>query len=98
GTLRRSLGAIKPGGKIGLIGVLSQPTGDFNPMMILARRANVQGISVGSTQMFEAMNRAIAANNIKPVIDRVFSFSEVRAAYQHLQSARHFGKVVVSLA
>ena len=98
GTLRRSLGAIKPGGKIGLIGVLSQPTGDFNPMMILARRANVQGISVGSTQMFEAMNRAITANHIKPVIDEVFAFSEVRAAFQHLQSATHFGKVVVSLA
>jgi threonine dehydrogenase-like Zn-dependent dehydrogenase len=36
----------------------------------LLRRANVQGISVGSTQMFEAMNRAIAANGIKPVIDK----------------------------
>jgi len=98
GTLMRSLGAIKPGGRIGLIGVLSQPTGDFNPMVILAKRANVQGISVGSTQMFEAMNRAITANHIKPVIDEVFAFSEVRAAFQHLQSATHFGKVAVSLA
>jgi NADPH:quinone reductase-like Zn-dependent oxidoreductase len=38
----------------------------------------VQGISVGSTQMFQAMNRAIEANGIKPVIDKVFGFDEVQ--------------------
>jgi NADPH:quinone reductase-like Zn-dependent oxidoreductase len=97
GTFMRSLGAIKVGGKIAMIGVLTQPTGDFNPMMILGRRANVQGISVGSTQMFEAMNRAIAANSIKPVIDKVFPFTDAKAAFHHLQSAKHFGKVVISL-
>lgn len=96
GTLRRSLGAIRPGGKVAVIGVLSEPA-PFNPMVILAKRASVQGISVGSTQMFEAMNRAIAVNGIRPVIDKVFGFDEVRAAYEHLQSAKHFGKVVVSL-
>ena len=47
-------------------------------------RANIQGISVGSTQMFEALNRAIAANGIKPVIDKVFGFDDVKAAYQHM--------------
>jgi NADPH:quinone reductase-like Zn-dependent oxidoreductase len=97
GTFMRSLGAIKIGGKISMIGVLTQPSGEFNPMMILGKRANVQGISVGSTQMFEAMNRAIAANNIKPAIDRVFPFTDVKAAFHHLQSAKHFGKVVISL-
>ncbi len=97
GTFMRSLGAIKVGGKIAMIGVLTKPTGDFNPMMILGRRANVQGISVGSTQMFEAMNRAIAANSIKPVIDKVFPFTDVKAAFHYLQSAKHFGKVVISL-
>ncbi len=97
GTFMRSLGAIKVGGKIAMIGVLSQATADFNPMMILGKRANVQGISVGSTQMFEAMNRAITANNIKPVIDKVFPFADVKSAFHHLQSAKHFGKVVISL-
>ena len=96
GTFPRSLGAIKPGGKIGMIGVLTQ--GESNPLMILAKRANVQGISVGSTQMFEAMNRAIAVNGLKPVIDKVFPFAATREAFRHLESARHFGKIVISLA
>ncbi len=98
GTFMRSLGAIKVGGKISMIGVLSQPQGEFNPMMILGKRANIQGISVGSTQMFEAMNRAIAVNSLKPAIDKVFPFNETRAAFNYLKSAAHFGKVVISLA
>ena len=94
GTLARSLRAIRVGGKITMIGVLSGAA-EINPMLIFSRRANVQGISVGSTQMFEAMNRAIAASGLKPIIDKVFTFGETPAAYRHLQSAQHFGKVVI---
>jgi NADPH:quinone reductase-like Zn-dependent oxidoreductase len=98
GTLTRSFGAIRVGGKISLIGGLSGPATELNPGLILARRANVQGISVGSTQMFEAMNRAIAANGIKPVIDKVFGFDAVQAAYKHMASGAHFGKIVIRVA
>ena len=98
GTLARSFAAIRVGGKISMIGGLSGPATELNPGLILARRANVQGISVGSTQMFEAMNRAIAANTIKPVIDKVFGFDEVQAAYKHMASGAHFGKIVVRVA
>jgi len=58
-------------------------------------RSNVQGISVGSTQMFEMLCGAIAANGIKPVIDKVFGFDEARAAYHHMASGAHFGKIVI---
>ena len=98
GTLTRSFGAIRVGGKISLIGGLSGPATELNPGLILARRANVQGISVGSTQMFEAMNLAIAANGIKPVIDKVFGFDEVQAAYKHMASGAHLGKIVIRVA
>jgi len=69
----------------------------MNPMLIFARRANLQGISVGSTQMFEAMNWAIAVSRLKPIIDKVFSFDDAPAAYRYLQSAQHFGNVVISV-
>jgi NADPH:quinone reductase-like Zn-dependent oxidoreductase len=97
GTLERSLRSIRIGGKVTLIGVLSGG-GQINPTLIFSRRANVQGISVGSTQMFEAMNQAIAAGKLKPVIDKVFGFDDTPAAYRHLQSAQHFGKVVIKVA
>ena len=57
-----------------------------------------QGISVGSTQMFDAMNRAISTNKIKPVVEKVFSFNEVQAAYQHMASGAHFGRIVAGRA
>jgi NADPH:quinone reductase-like Zn-dependent oxidoreductase len=97
GTIAKSLGAVRVGGKVSMIGVLSGAA-DLNPMLILGKRANVQGISVGSTQMFEAMNRAIVVGKMKPVIDKVFAFDETPAAFHHLQSAQHFGKVVIDLA
>jgi NADPH:quinone reductase-like Zn-dependent oxidoreductase len=97
-TLARSFGAIRVGGKISMIGGLSGPATELNPGLIFARRANVQGISVGSMQMFEAMSRAIAASGIKPVLDKVFPFDEAQAAYRHMASGAHFGKIVIRVA
>jgi len=96
-TLARSFGAIRVGGKISIIGGVSGGASELNPGLIFSRRANVQGIYVGSTEMFEAMNAAIAANKIKPAIDRVFGFDEVKAAYNHMAAGAHFGKIVISV-
>jgi NADPH:quinone reductase-like Zn-dependent oxidoreductase len=96
-TLTRSFGALRPGGRITLIGGLSGGATELNPGLIFSRRANVQGISVGSTQMFEAMNRAVEANAVKPVIDKVFAFAEAKAAYHHMASGAHFGKIVIGV-
>jgi NADPH:quinone reductase-like Zn-dependent oxidoreductase len=97
-TLTRSFGAIRLGGKISLIGGLSGGATEVNPGLIFSKRANVQGIYVGSTQMFEAMNAAIIANKLKPVIDRVFGFDEVPAALRHMEAGAHFGKIVIRVA
>jgi NADPH:quinone reductase-like Zn-dependent oxidoreductase len=94
-TLTRSFHAIRVGGKITLIGGLSGGATELNPGLIFARRANVQGISVGSTQMFTAMNRAIEVSGIKPIIDKVFGFDDAQAAYHHMASGAHFGKIVI---
>jgi NADPH:quinone reductase-like Zn-dependent oxidoreductase len=97
-TLTRSFAAIRLGGKVSMIGGLSGGATELNPGLIFSKRANVQGIYVGSTQMFEAMNAAIAANGIKPVIDRVFAFDEVPAALRHMEAGAHFGKIVIRVA
>jgi NADPH:quinone reductase-like Zn-dependent oxidoreductase len=56
----------------------------------------VQGIYVGSREMFEQMLRAIAASNLQPTIDRTFGFDDLPAALAHLESGRHFGKVCLT--
>jgi NADPH:quinone reductase-like Zn-dependent oxidoreductase len=96
GTLARSLGAIRPGGRIQVIGVLSGPA-EMNPQPILRKQAHIQGISVGSREMFENMNAAIVRAALNPVIDRVFKFADTVAAFNHLAAGAHFGKVVIQV-
>lgn len=98
GTLPRSLRAIRPGGKIHLIGVLSSPENPapIDPAPILNRAIQVRGLLVGSREMFEEMNRAIRLHELRPVIDRVFPWEEAREALEYVRSGAHFGKVVLS--
>jgi NADPH:quinone reductase-like Zn-dependent oxidoreductase len=96
GTLPRSIKAVRLGGHIALIGVLTGG-GEVDPRPLLMKNIRLQGIYVGSRDMFETMNRAIALHKLKPVIDRVFPFEQAVAAYQHLESGTHFGKVVIKV-
>jgi NADPH:quinone reductase-like Zn-dependent oxidoreductase len=57
----------------------------------------VQGIFVGSREMFEAMNRAIALHQLRPVVDQVFDFKDIQAALKHMESGAHFGKVCIAI-
>jgi len=97
GTLEKSMKAVRYGGTISLIGVLTGGTGEVNPRLILMKTIRVQGIYVGSREMFENMNRAISLNKLRPVIDRVFPFEEAPAAYHHMESGAHFGKIVIAV-
>lgn len=96
GTLERSMNAVRPGGTICVIGALAGE-GTINPRMINRKAIRLQGIHVGSRDMFTAMNRALALHRVKPAIDRTFGFDDAKAAYLHQQSGRHFGKIVISL-
>ena len=93
-TLEQSLRAVRRGGLISFIGRVAG-AGEFNPNWIFLKTVRVQGIYVGSREMFEAMNRAVAAHRLRPVIDRVFPFEEAREALHYLESGAHFGKVCI---
>jgi NADPH:quinone reductase-like Zn-dependent oxidoreductase len=95
GTLQKSLNAVRAGGQVALIGVLAG-AGDFNPISLLMKEARLQGIYVGSRQMFVEMNRAIEQEQLRPALDRKFPFAELREAIEYMQSGAHFGKIIVT--
>jgi NADPH:quinone reductase-like Zn-dependent oxidoreductase len=97
GTLKQSMLSLAYAGKIAMIGVLSGFEGDTNPHAVMLKGGSMHGIFVGNRAMFEQLNRAIEANDIHPVIDRVFAFDQVISAFQHMQSQAHFGKVVIKV-
>jgi NADPH:quinone reductase-like Zn-dependent oxidoreductase len=97
GTFDQSVNAVRVGGVIGLIGVLTGISGATNPTPVMGKSITVKGIYVGSRAMFADMNRAIEAHNLKPVIDKTFDFKDARSAYHTMRGAGHFGKLVIRM-
>lgn len=97
GSLERSIKAVAHQGHIALIGVLAGATPPTNLFVLAHKNVTVSGIYVGSVEHFAVFNRFLAAHRIHPVIDREFAFADAAAAYAHLGSGSHLGKVVVAV-
>jgi NADPH:quinone reductase-like Zn-dependent oxidoreductase len=98
GTLSQSLRAARPGATISLIGVLSGARHELNLPLVFLPQLRLQGVIVGSRDTAEHMLTAVAAHNLKPIVDASrFSLANVREAFAHMQSGNHFGKITVSL-
>jgi NADPH:quinone reductase-like Zn-dependent oxidoreductase len=96
-TIEQSLGCIRVGGAITVIGAVSGMGGGIAPRSLITTGARLLGIYVGSRAMHEDLARCVAVNGIRPVIDRVFEFDDAPAAFRHFDSGRHFGKVAIGL-
>ncbi|MCZ8521556.1 MULTISPECIES: zinc-dependent alcohol dehydrogenase family protein [Paenibacillus] len=97
-TLNAALAAVRPGGRVSIIGVLSGTTAEgVDLIAAIQKKVTLQGVNVGSREMFEDMNRALRASRIRPVIDRVFPFAESVEALRYLQQGAHFGKICIRL-
>ena len=94
-TLTQSLRVIRPGGTISMIGVLSGANLGVSLGLIVTRKVRLQGITVGHRDSFEAMTRAMGQHQIKPVIDRVFPFEELKESMEYLRQGKHFGKICI---
>ena len=81
---------------VGLIGILAGTDGEVNPIPVLMKSLRLQGVYVGSREMFEDMLAAMSINQIKPVIDTVYPFEEARQALRLMEGASHFGKIVIA--
>jgi NADPH:quinone reductase-like Zn-dependent oxidoreductase len=98
GTLDESLKSVRLGGHIAVIGVLSGFAPPLQIGMMIGTSARLQGVSVGSRDMFEAMCRALELHRIKPVVDMTFAWTDVRSALAAMQAGEHFGKIVLDFA
>jgi NADPH:quinone reductase-like Zn-dependent oxidoreductase len=98
GELAPSVRALGMEGEIALVGLLARDGGlpAIDPQSLWTKGLRLRAVAVGSRAQFEAMNRAIDANRIVPVIDSVFRFDDAVAAYQHYEQAQPFGKVVIA--
>ncbi|RXW18011.1 hypothetical protein EST38_g7843 [Candolleomyces aberdarensis] len=101
GTLPKSLNALRMGGHIHIIGIVSNDSSGVDLVLpMIGKAANLRGIHIGSVAQFKDLNRLLEANPEKtaPVIDKIFSFENAIDAYDHLVSQIHVGKVVIQVA
>ena len=94
-TLPLSLRAIRPGGTISLIGVLSGLNLNASLGPIVARQIRLQGVTVGHRDGFEAMLVAMAQHEIRPVLGQSFAFEDLPAALEYLRAGGHVGKTLI---
>jgi NADPH:quinone reductase-like Zn-dependent oxidoreductase len=97
GTFIQSLQAVRTGGAIAQIGILSPSDQPLPIAPILHRQVRIQGVYVGSRAHFETMNRAIAASHLRPVVDKIFPFPQAREALSTIENGYHFGKIVIQV-
>jgi len=98
-TLLESMKAVRLQGHIAIVGIVSgfgEQLGML-PGMLIGNSARVQGLSVGSRENFEDMNRALSQHKSKPVVDIVRPWSEAKQAFEEMQAGKHFGKIALEI-
>ncbi len=97
-TIEQSLTCVAVGGEVVLIGFLGQDRSGLDFFKLFGSSASVRPIGVGDRANLEDCVRAVAISGLQPVVDHVFAFADAKAAFAHLQSGRHVGKIVVRVA
>ncbi|MDF2785051.1 MAG: NADPH:quinone oxidoreductase [Pantoea eucrina] len=97
GTMAESIKAVRIGGHIALIGVLTGHEGVIPTSLLMAKQARIQGLIVGHRRQQQEFVRALEQIAVRPVIGEHFNaLGELPAAFRHQQGASHFGKITVS--
>ena len=97
GTLPRSLKAVRIGGTVAQVGVLTEVAEPFSISKILHKMARIHGIYVGSRRDFVEMNKAISLAQLRPVGEE-FPWTQAREVLHRMEEASHFGKLVLTVA
>ena len=93
GTLPQSIEAVRVGGHISLIGVLTGRSGEIPTGILMRKQARLHGLIVGNRVQQQDYVRALEATGIRPVIDSSFPLEKIADAFRHEESGKHFGKI-----
>jgi NADPH:quinone reductase-like Zn-dependent oxidoreductase len=96
-TLEQSMTAVRMGGHIAMIGVLTGLEGKLSILHLMAKQIRLHGFIVGSRSHQQAMVSALNAASLKPVIDSSFALADLADAFRHEASGKHFGKICVEI-
>lgn len=86
----------RPGGRVVFYGATAGNPESFDLRRVFWKQLRLQGTTMGTAEEFRAMVALFAEKKLRPVVDRTFSFAEGEAAFQRMEQAGQFGKIVVT--
>ncbi|MDP5054437.1 MAG: NAD(P)-dependent alcohol dehydrogenase [Congregibacter sp.] len=98
GTVTQSVRALRVGGMISMIGVLTGIAGDVPLAEFFQRNAVMSGITVGSHEHQINMLKAFEDWKLRPVLDRSFPLEQLGDAFRYQESGQHFGKISLAVS
>jgi NADPH:quinone reductase-like Zn-dependent oxidoreductase len=94
-TFDHSLKCAKPGGRIVVSGATAGYLPKVNLRRVFAGELEILGSMMGTAEELDELLRLCVNRGVRPIVDSVYGFSDVRAAFEHLASGDVFGKVVL---
>jgi NADPH:quinone reductase-like Zn-dependent oxidoreductase len=96
-TLSQSIDAVRVGGHISVIGILTGLEGNLNFVNALIKQVRLQGVLVGSKTHQQNMVKFIDQNQFQPIVDKVFAVEEMASAFKYQETNQHFGKICLEI-
>lgn len=93
-TFDHSLKCAAPGGRIVVSGTTAGHLATVDLRRVFALQLEIVGTSMGTIEELTALVDLLASG-IKPIVDTVLGFSEVRSAFERLRAGDVFGKIVL---
>jgi len=95
-TWDESVRSLKLGGKLVTCGATTGPEAKFDLRVLFARQLSFLGSYMGNLGELHEVLKHIFSGKLKPVVDKSFPLSEARAAHEHIEEGRQFGKVILN--
>jgi NADPH:quinone reductase-like Zn-dependent oxidoreductase len=96
-TVSRSIKCVRMGGVIAMIGVLSGARSAIDLPLVVMRFIRLEGITVGSTEHFEAMVKAMTHARLRPQVGAVLPFDQAPLAFEKIKAGGTFGKICITM-
>ena len=94
-TFDHSMKAAEHGGRIVVSGATAGHQPKVNLRRVFGLQLEIMGTSLGTAEELAALMALCVDRGVRPVIDTVFPFSDVEAAFARLRAGDIFGKIVL---
>ncbi len=95
-TWQKSIGSLAPAGRLVTCGATTGYDAGIDLRFLFSRQYSLLGSFMGTMGELHQVLKFVFRKQLKPIVDRVYPLSEIRAAHERLEHKEQFGKVIVT--